>query len=102
MSPAVTTAAVPAVLVAAGFEATQLRAGGVLADVAPTLLKLFGAAEFLQLAFNGFDVLRQCPECLYFMAQLQESLWVRYRYNFQFLPDFLHGRRGYIQSDLFL
>ncbi|HLP30230.1 MAG TPA: 2,3-bisphosphoglycerate-independent phosphoglycerate mutase, partial [Geothrix sp.] len=33
---------VPAVLVARGFEARQLRAGGALRDVAPTLLKLFG------------------------------------------------------------
>lgn len=32
---------VPAVLVAAGFEAGQLRSGGALSDVAPTLLKLF-------------------------------------------------------------
>jgi 2,3-bisphosphoglycerate-independent phosphoglycerate mutase len=30
------------VLVAAGFEGRQLRAGGALSDVAPTLLKLFG------------------------------------------------------------
>ena len=36
---------VPAVLVAAGFEATQLRSGGALADVAPTLLKLMGVAQ---------------------------------------------------------
>ena len=36
---------VPAVLVARGFEATQLRAGGALADVAPTLLKLMGVAQ---------------------------------------------------------
>ena len=36
---------VPAVLVAAGFEARQLRAGGALSDVAPTLLKLFGLAQ---------------------------------------------------------
>ncbi len=36
---------VPAVLVAAGFEAHQLRAGGALSDVAPTLLKLFGLAQ---------------------------------------------------------
>jgi 2,3-bisphosphoglycerate-independent phosphoglycerate mutase len=36
---------VPAVLVAEGFEARQLRAGGVLADVAPTLLKLMGVAQ---------------------------------------------------------
>ena len=33
---------VPAVLVAEGFEARQLRSGGALSDVAPTLLKLFG------------------------------------------------------------
>jgi 2,3-bisphosphoglycerate-independent phosphoglycerate mutase len=33
---------VPAVLVARGFEALQLRSGGALADVAPTLLKLMG------------------------------------------------------------
>jgi 2,3-bisphosphoglycerate-independent phosphoglycerate mutase len=33
---------VPAVLVAAGFEARQLHSGGALSDVAPTLLKLFG------------------------------------------------------------
>jgi 2,3-bisphosphoglycerate-independent phosphoglycerate mutase len=37
-----TTNPVPAVLVAKGFEATQLRAGGALCDVAPTLLKLLG------------------------------------------------------------
>lgn len=36
---------VPAVLVAAGFEARQLRAGGALSDVAPTLLKLMGVAQ---------------------------------------------------------
>jgi 2,3-bisphosphoglycerate-independent phosphoglycerate mutase len=36
---------VPAVLVAAGFEQRQLRAGGALSDVAPTLLKLFGLAQ---------------------------------------------------------
>lgn len=36
---------VPAVLVAAGFEAGQLRTGGALSDVAPTLLKLFGLAQ---------------------------------------------------------
>ena len=40
-----TTNPVPAVLVAQGFEATQLRAGGALADVAPTLLKLLGLAQ---------------------------------------------------------
>ena len=33
---------VPAVLVAAGFEARQLHSGGALNEVAPTLLKLFG------------------------------------------------------------
>ncbi|MBI4913167.1 MAG: 2,3-bisphosphoglycerate-independent phosphoglycerate mutase [Acidobacteria bacterium] len=33
---------VPAVLVARGFEARQLRAGGALCDVAPTLLELMG------------------------------------------------------------
>lgn len=33
---------VPAVLVAGGFEARQLRTGGALSDVAPTLLRLFG------------------------------------------------------------
>ncbi len=36
---------VPAVLVARGFEAFQLRAGGALSDVAPTLLKLFGLPQ---------------------------------------------------------
>jgi 2,3-bisphosphoglycerate-independent phosphoglycerate mutase len=36
---------VPAVLVARGFEARQLHAGGALSDVAPTLLKLFGLAQ---------------------------------------------------------
>ena len=36
---------VPAVLVASGFEARQLHAGGALSDVAPTLLKLFGLAQ---------------------------------------------------------
>jgi 2,3-bisphosphoglycerate-independent phosphoglycerate mutase len=36
---------VPAVLVARGFEATQLRAGGALSDVAPTLLKLMGMEQ---------------------------------------------------------
>ena len=34
-----------AVLVAGGFEARQLRAGGALADVAPTLLKLMGVDQ---------------------------------------------------------
>ena len=36
---------VPAVLVAQGFEARQLRAGGALSDVAPTLLKLMSVAQ---------------------------------------------------------
>ncbi len=36
---------VPAVLVAQGFEAFQLRGGGALSDVAPTLLKLFGLSQ---------------------------------------------------------
>jgi len=36
---------VPAVLVAEGFEARQLRSGGALSDVAPTLLKLFGLPQ---------------------------------------------------------
>ncbi|MDP1831029.1 MAG: 2,3-bisphosphoglycerate-independent phosphoglycerate mutase [Geothrix sp.] len=36
---------VPAVLVAAGFEARQLHGGGALSDVAPTLLKLFGLPQ---------------------------------------------------------
>ena len=36
---------VPAVLVARGFEARQLRSGGALSDVAPTLLGLFGLAQ---------------------------------------------------------
>jgi 2,3-bisphosphoglycerate-independent phosphoglycerate mutase len=36
---------VPAVLVAKGFEARQLRTGGILADVAPTLLKLMGVEQ---------------------------------------------------------
>lgn len=36
---------VPAVLVAQGFEARQLRTGGALSDVAPTLLKLMGVAQ---------------------------------------------------------
>ena len=40
-----TTNPVPAVLVAAGFEARQLRAGGALCDVAPTLLKLMGVDQ---------------------------------------------------------
>ena len=33
---------VPAVIVGAGFEKKQLRAGGALCDVAPTLLELMG------------------------------------------------------------
>jgi 2,3-bisphosphoglycerate-independent phosphoglycerate mutase len=36
---------VPAVIVAKGFEARQLRAGGALCDVAPTLLKLMGLEQ---------------------------------------------------------
>jgi 2,3-bisphosphoglycerate-independent phosphoglycerate mutase len=36
---------VPAVLVAKGFEARQLRADGALCDVAPTLLQLFGLSQ---------------------------------------------------------
>jgi len=40
-----TTNPVPAVLVAKGFEARQLRAGGALSDVAPTLLKLLGMEQ---------------------------------------------------------
>jgi 2,3-bisphosphoglycerate-independent phosphoglycerate mutase len=36
---------VPAVLVAEGFEARQLRSGGALSDVAPTLLKLLGLPQ---------------------------------------------------------
>jgi 2,3-bisphosphoglycerate-independent phosphoglycerate mutase len=40
-----TTNPVPAVLVAGGFEARQLRAGGALCDVAPTLLKLMGVDQ---------------------------------------------------------
>jgi len=36
---------VPAVLVARGFEAGQLRAGGALSDVAPTLLKLLNLPQ---------------------------------------------------------
>ncbi len=36
---------VPAVLVGAGFEARQLRSGGALSDVAPTLLSLFGLPQ---------------------------------------------------------
>lgn len=37
-----TTNPVPAVIVAEGFEGRQLRAGGALCDVAPTLLELMG------------------------------------------------------------
>ncbi len=36
---------VPAVLVAAGFEAHQLHGGGALSDVAPTLLRLLGLPQ---------------------------------------------------------
>jgi 2,3-bisphosphoglycerate-independent phosphoglycerate mutase len=36
---------VPAVLVGQGFEAKQLRAGGALCDVAPTLLELLGVEK---------------------------------------------------------
>ncbi len=36
---------VPAVLVAEGFEARQLHVGGALSDVAPTLLKLMGLEQ---------------------------------------------------------
>jgi len=36
---------VPALLVAEGFQARQLRAGGALSDVAPTLLKLMGLEQ---------------------------------------------------------
>ena len=36
---------VPAVIVAAGMEGRQLRAGGALCDVAPTLLELLGLAQ---------------------------------------------------------
>ena len=36
---------VPAILVAEGFEARQLRSGGALSDVAPTLLKLLGLPQ---------------------------------------------------------
>jgi 2,3-bisphosphoglycerate-independent phosphoglycerate mutase len=36
---------VPAVLIAQGFEAHQLRATGALCDVAPTLLQLFGLSQ---------------------------------------------------------
>jgi 2,3-bisphosphoglycerate-independent phosphoglycerate mutase len=37
-----TTNLVPALIVAEGFEGRQLREGGALCDVAPTLLKLWG------------------------------------------------------------
>jgi len=40
---------VPAVLVAEGFEARQLRVGGALSDVAPTLLKLMGAEQPMEM-----------------------------------------------------
>jgi 2,3-bisphosphoglycerate-independent phosphoglycerate mutase len=40
-----TTNVVPAVLVAEGFESRQLRAGGALCDVAPTLMKLMGLEQ---------------------------------------------------------
>ncbi len=40
-----TTNVVPAVLVAKGFESRQLRAGGALCDVAPTLLKLMDLSQ---------------------------------------------------------
>lgn len=40
-----TLSPVPAVLVAEGFEARQLRSGGALCDVAPTLLKLMGIEQ---------------------------------------------------------
>jgi len=40
-----TTNPVPAVLIAAGFEGRQLRAGGSLCDVAPTLLELMGLEQ---------------------------------------------------------
>jgi 2,3-bisphosphoglycerate-independent phosphoglycerate mutase len=36
---------VPAVLVGQGFEAVQLRSGGALSDVAPTLLGLLGLPQ---------------------------------------------------------
>ncbi|HJW32007.1 MAG TPA: 2,3-bisphosphoglycerate-independent phosphoglycerate mutase, partial [Holophagaceae bacterium] len=36
---------VPGLIVAPGFEQKQLRSGGTLADVAPTLLKLMGLAQ---------------------------------------------------------
>ena len=40
-----TTNPVPAVIVAEGFEGRQLRAGGALCDVAPTLLELMGLPQ---------------------------------------------------------
>lgn len=40
-----TTNLVPAVIVAEGFESLQLRSGGALCDVAPTLLKLMGIEQ---------------------------------------------------------
>ena len=40
-----TTNPVPAVIVAEGFEGRQLRAGGALCDVAPTLLELMGLEQ---------------------------------------------------------
>jgi 2,3-bisphosphoglycerate-independent phosphoglycerate mutase len=40
-----TTNPVPAVLIAKGFEERQLRAGGALCDVAPTLLELMGLEQ---------------------------------------------------------
>jgi len=40
-----TTNPVPAVLIAKGFEGRQLRAGGALCDVAPTLLELMGLEQ---------------------------------------------------------
>ncbi len=36
---------VPVVIVAKGFEARQLRSGGALCDVAPTLLQLLGIEQ---------------------------------------------------------
>lgn len=40
-----TTNPVPAVIIAKGFEGRQLRAGGALCDVAPTLLELMGLEQ---------------------------------------------------------
>ena len=40
---------VPAVLVASGFEARQLRAGGALSDVAPTLLSLMDVEQPIEM-----------------------------------------------------